>query len=267
MTTEPKVQVVLAPNPSALTGRGTNTYVVGEDEVLVIDPGPNDAGHLGRVEDAVRHQGQATAVLLTHHHVDHSEGAVAFARLLGVPLAAFRHPEAPALDRELADGDELPFGGGSLEVVHTPGHTRGHLCFWLAEDRTLFAGDLVAGEGYIVIDPPDGDMSQYLDSLRRARDLDPAVIRPGHGPKIEAPSAYLESYIAHRLEREAKVLGALSQDPRIIPQLLPVAYDDTPEAMYPIATRSLVAHLEKLAADGRVEIVSSGPETAYRLRE
>jgi len=108
-----------------------------------------------------------------------------------VPLAAFPHPEAPALDRELADGDELPFGGGSLKVVHTPGHTRGHLCFWLAEDRTLFAGDLVAGEGYIVIDPPDGDMSQYLDSLRRARDLDPAVIRPGHGPEIKAPRAYL----------------------------------------------------------------------------
>ncbi len=267
MNTEPTVRVVLARNPSPLTGRGTNTYVVGEDEVLVIDPGPHDSGHLGRVEDAVRHQGHASAVLLTHHHLDHSEGAVAFARLLGVPLAAFPHPKAPALDRELADGDELPFGGGSLQAVHSPGHTRGHLCFWLSEDRTLFAGDLVAGEGFIVIDPPDGDMAQYLDSLRRVRDLEPAVIRPGHGPEIGAPTAYLDSYIAHRLEREAKVLGALGEDPRIIPQILAGAYNDTPEAMYPIATRSLVAHLEKLVADGRVEIVSSGPETAYKLRD
>ena len=266
MTAEPKVRVILAPNPSPLTGRGTNTYVVGEGEVLVIDPGPQDAGHLRRIADAVLRQGRAVAVLLTHHHLDHSESAVAFARLMGVPLAAFPHPQAPALDRELADGDELDFGGGRLKVVHTPGHSRGHVSFWLAEDRALFAGDLVAGEGYIVIDPPDGDMSQYLNSLVRIRDLDPAAIKPGHGPEINAPRAYLESYIAHRLEREAKVLSALGQDPRIIPQVLPMAYDDTPEPMYPIATRSLVAHLEKLAADGRVEILSIGPELAYKLR-
>jgi glyoxylase-like metal-dependent hydrolase (beta-lactamase superfamily II) len=264
MTSAPKVHVVLAPNPSPLTGRGTNTYVVGEGEVLVIDPGPQDTGHLRRVADVAVRQGQVTGVLVTHHHLDHSESAVLFARLMGVPLAGSRHPNGPLLDRELADGDELPFGGGSLRAVHTPGHSRDHLCFWLTEDRTLFAGDLVAGEGFIVIDPPDGDMSQYLDSLRRARDLDAAIIRPGHGPEIKAPSAYLHGYIAHRLEREAKVLAALNQEPRIIPQLLPMAYADTPEAMYPIATRSLVAHLEKLAADGRVEIVTGGPETAYR---
>jgi glyoxylase-like metal-dependent hydrolase (beta-lactamase superfamily II) len=265
MTTETKVHVVLAPNPSPLTGRGTNTYVVGAGDVVVIDPGPQDTAHLRRVADAVLHQGKPAAVLLTHHHLDHSESAAAFARFLGVPLAAFPHPEAPVLDEELADGDELPLGGSTIKAVHTPGHTRDHACFWLAEERTLFAGDLVAGEGFIVIDPPDGDMAQYLDSLIRARDLDPAVIRPGHGPEIKAPSAYLESYIAHRLQREAKVLAALGQDPRIIPQLLPMAYDDTPEAMYPIATRSLVAHLEKLAADGRVEIMTGGPETAYKL--
>jgi glyoxylase-like metal-dependent hydrolase (beta-lactamase superfamily II) len=266
VTDEARVQVILAPNPSPMTGRGTNTYVVGEGEVIVIDPGPHDVAHLRRVADAALHQGQPAMVLLTHHHLDHSESAVAFARLLGVPLVAFPHPEAPALDRELADGDQLPFGGGSLRAVHTPGHTRDHLCFWLDADRTLFGGDLVAGEGFIVIDPPDGDMAQYLDSLNRARDLDPAVIRPGHGPEIKAPKTYLEAYIAHRLQREAKVLGALGNDPRILPQLVPVAYDDTPEAMYPIATRSLVAHLEKLAHEGRVEIVSAGPEKAYQLK-
>ena len=181
--------------------------------MLVIDPGPNDAGHLGRVEDAVRHQGQATAVLLTHHHFDHSESAADFARRLGVSLAAFPHADAPPLDHDLSDGEELPFGGGTLTAIHTPGHTREHACFWSAGSRALFAGDLVAGEGYIVIDPPDGDMTQYLDSLRRARDLDPAVIRPGHGPAIAAPAAYLDAYIAHRLQREAKVLGALGADP------------------------------------------------------
>ena len=265
MSPGPSVQVVLADNPSPMTGRGTNTYVVGAGEVLVIDPGPSDPGHLARIESVVRHAGRPTSVLLTHHHLDHSESAADLARRLDVPLAAIPHPELPGLDRPLSDGEDIPFGGGELKVVATPGHTSGHAAFWWESERLLLAGDLVAGEGFIVIDPPDGNMVDYLASLARARDLDAAVIRPGHGPAIEAPRAYLDSYIRHRLEREAKVLSSLGSDPRITAQLLPVAYDDTPLAMYPVAVRSLLAHLEKLVADGKVEEVLSGPEPAYRL--
>jgi glyoxylase-like metal-dependent hydrolase (beta-lactamase superfamily II) len=259
------ILVLLANNPSPLTGRGTNTYVVGEDEVVVIDPGPADADHLHRVQAAVAERGRATSVVITHHHFDHSEAATEVAQRLGAPLAGFPHPDSPVLDRELADGDEVAFGGGFLHAVHTPGHSRDHLCFWLPEAGTVFAGDLVAGEGYIVIDPPDGDMTDYLDSLRRVGEIGATTIRPGHGPLIDAPHAYLQAYLAHRLEREAKVLASVETQPRTVGELLPLAYDDTPEAMFPVAARSLLAHLEKLAHEGKVEVVPGAAESAYAL--
>lgn len=259
------ILVLLAPNPSPLTGRGTNTYVIGEDEVVVIDPGPGDADHLHRLLAAVAERGRATAVVITHHHFDHSEAAAEVAARLEAPLVGFPHPDSPVLDRELADGDQIGFGGGVLVALHTPGHSRDHLSFWLPEAGTVFAGDLVAGEGYIVIDPPDGDMADYLDSLRRVRDLGATSIRPGHGPLIEAPETYLDAYIAHRLEREAKVLNSLGDEPQTVSELLPAAYDDTPEVMYPVAARSLVAHLEKLGHEGKVEVVPRAAESAYRL--
>jgi glyoxylase-like metal-dependent hydrolase (beta-lactamase superfamily II) len=266
MTSTPPIRVFLAPNPSPLTGDGTNTYVVGQKTVVVIDPGPADEGHRQRVEAAVREAGRAVAVVLTHHHLDHSQAAAEMARRLGAPLAAFPHPESPGLDRELGDGSEIAFEGGTLRALHTPGHSRDHLCLWWPEVGTIFVGDLVAGQGYIVIDPPEGDMSAYLESLRRVRDLGARSLRPGHGPEISAPASYLEAYVSHRLEREAKVLAALGVEPVTVAQLLPVVYDDTPEAMHPIAVRSLVAHLEKLGKDGRVEVLDAGADSSYRLR-
>ena len=266
MTSTLPIRVILAPNPSPLTGKGTNTYVVGEETVVVIDPGPADEGHMDRVEGAVRERGGAVAVVLTHHHLDHTQAAAEMARRLDTPLAAFPHPESPALTRELADGDEVAFTGGVLRAIHTPGHARDHLCLWWPEAGTIFTGDLVAGEGYIVIDPPDGDMSDYLDSLRRVRELGARSLLPGHGPAIATPASYIDAYIAHRLEREAKVLAALGHEPRTVAQLLPEVYDDTPGAMLPIATRSLVAHFEKLAREGRIEVLDTPAGRGYRLR-
>jgi glyoxylase-like metal-dependent hydrolase (beta-lactamase superfamily II) len=266
MTETLPIRVVLAPNPSPLTGKGTNTYIVGEETVVVIDPGPAGEGHMESVEAAVRESGRAVAVVLTHHHLDHSQAAADMARRLGAPLAAFPHPQSPGLDRELADGDEVLFTGGALRAIHTPGHARDHICLWWPEAAAVFTGDLVAGQGYIVIDPPDGDMSDYFDSLRRVRDLGARSLRPGHGPLISSPDSYLEAYIAHRLEREAKVLAALGREPKTEAQLLPAVYDDTPESMHAIAARSLVAHLEKLAKDGRVEVLEGAAGRGYRLR-
>ena len=245
---------MLAPNPSPMTGRGTNTYVLGRaNRVVVIDPGPPDPGHLASIATAVSARGRAALVLLTHHHMDHSEAAVQVARSLGVRLAGIPHPDGPPLDRDLVDGEELDLGEGTMRVLGTPGHTRDHACFIWQEEGAVFAGDLVAGEGFVVIDPPDGNMKDYLASLARIRDLGPAVLLPGHGPEIGVPRAYLDGYIAHRLQREGKVLGSIPTGRgQSVDQLLPRVYDDTPEFMYPVAARSLLAHLDKLVADGQV---------------
>ena len=243
-----------------MTGRGTNTYVLGRaNRVVVIDPGPADSDHLASIAAAVAARGQAALVLLTHHHLDHSEAAVEVAHRLGAPLAGIPHPDGPPLDRALVDAEQLHLGDVTLEVLGTPGHTRDHACFLWTEEAAVFAGDLVAGEGFIVVDPPDGNMADYLASLARVRDLatgpgrEWAVLLPGHGPQIDHARVRLDGYIAHRRQREEQVMssipthGGLSAE-----QLLPLAYQDTAELMYPVAIRSLQAHLDKLVADGMV---------------
>ena len=264
------IDIALAPNPSPMTGRGTNTYIVGHgDGVVVIDPGPADPGHLDAIESLVQARGRAAMVVLTHHHLDHSEAGPELAHRLGVPLAAAPHPDAPPLDRVLGL-ETLEFEGLLLTVLPTPGHTRDHVCLAWEDELAIFAGDLVAGEGYIVIDPPDGDMTDYLDSLRRVANPElfdlrggARVLLPGHGPAIEDPQLYLAGYVAHRLQREEKVLDALVESARRLPdEILPLAYADTPQAMYPVAARSLQAHLDKLVRDGRADLLDGG----YRRR-
>ena len=260
------LDVILAPNPSPMTGRGTNTYVLGHDEgVVVVDPGPADPGHLDAVAARVAARGRAAVVLLTHHHLDHSQSGPEMAQRLGAPLAGMPHPLAPQLDRELV-AETLELDGLHLTVLPTPGHCRDHACLAWEEELAVFAGDLVAGEGYIVIDPPDGDMSDYLDSLRRIASPElfgprggARVLLPGHGPAIQDPRVYLAAYVAHRLEREARVLAALSHETRrTVEALLTLAYDDTPEFMHPVAARSLQAHLDKLVRDGIAEADAEG---------
>jgi len=197
------LDIALAPNPSPMTGRGTNTYVLGHDDgVVVIDPGPADAGHLEAIEALVAARGRAAMVLMTHHHVDHSESGAEVARRLGAPLAAIPHPLAPPLDRELGV-ETLDLGGLRLTVLPTPGHCRDHACLAWEEELAVFAGDLVAGEGFIAIDPPEGDMTDYLDSVRKVAGPElfglrggARVLLPGHGPAIEDPQRYLAGYVA-----------------------------------------------------------------------
>jgi len=263
---------VLAPNPSVLTGRGTNSYVLGRGgDVLVIDPGPADVAHLERLEQAARRRGQVSAVLLTHHHSDHSESAAAFAARVDAKVLATPHPDGPAPDRAIGEGTRVPFAGGSVEVWATPGHTRDHLCFLVDGGGLVFGGDLVATEGYIIVDPPDGDMAQYLASLRRVKEHfastgDPrGFLLPGHGAAIEAPLAHLEMYIGHRLARESRVLSALAgETPLGLADILPAAYSDTPVELFPLAARSLAAHLDKLVADGRATMVEKEGEARYQ---
>jgi glyoxylase-like metal-dependent hydrolase (beta-lactamase superfamily II) len=238
---------VLAPNPGPYTLDGTNTWVVGEDPSVVIDPGPDDAAHL---DEVAREAGpRVAAVLVTHDHPDHAPGAAAFARLVDAPLSAFRLEEA----EHLRDGQRIVAGEVSLTAVHTPGHTSDHMSFHVPAVGALFTGDAVLGRGTSFIDPPDGDLVQYLRSLTRMQELHPRTIYPGHGPIVLRAQETLQRYIDHRGEREQQIVDAISSGPRTIADLVAEIYAGYPPEVHELAARSVLAHLLKLSAEGRAE--------------
>ncbi|MEO7000459.1 MAG: MBL fold metallo-hydrolase [Ktedonobacterales bacterium] len=252
------VMRVLAPNPSPLTGPGTNTYLVASADpddlrsgCVVIDPGPLIEAHLAAVVNEAAAHGGVHAILITHGHPDHVEGAARLRELAGAPVRAWSREGTPAVDMTLADGEVIAVGGRQLRAIHTPGHRFDHLCFLLEDAQALFAGDLVAGVGTVVIAPPEGDMSAYLASLRRLLALDLRLILPAHGPTISQPRALLEGYIQHREERERQVIVALTSEPQTINALVAVIYTDVDPRLHPIAAYSVQAHLLKLATEGR----------------
>ncbi len=256
---------LLAPNAGMMTGRGTNTYVVGDETgCVVIDPGCDDAGHLASIITAGAQMGSIRAIFVTHAHPDHIGGAAALGAEVAVPvLALYRSAEGvPFAAAQLVDGAEWPVGHGHLRVLATPGHRFDHCCLWHAPTGDLFAGDLIAGEGTVVVIPPEGDMAQYLDSLARIRAMPLVRIWPGHGPRIDDPQQRIDDLIAHRHAREALVLAALTDAhaPRTLEQLVPVVYADTDPARYGWAARSLLAHLLKLESEGHVSRPSASDD-------
>ncbi|HWL91241.1 MAG TPA: MBL fold metallo-hydrolase [Actinomycetota bacterium] len=253
---------VLAPNPGVYTLEGTNTWVVGSEPSIVIDPGPDLPEHLA---DVARTAGRVGAVLITHDHPDHAPGAVPFATLVGAPLYAYRLAGA----EELRAGQRVRAGTLDLTAIHTPGHTSDHISFFEPGSGALFTGDAVVGRGTSFIDPPDGDLVQYLRSLTRMRDLDPRTIYPGHGPLVLRARETILEYLAHREAREAQVLAALDDGPRTITEMVEVIYADHPKEVHPLAARSLLANLLKLADEGRAERsgkADNGPWTASTPR-
>jgi glyoxylase-like metal-dependent hydrolase (beta-lactamase superfamily II) len=253
MLVMPHVARLTAPNPSLMTGRGTNTYLVGgpgQGDLAVIDPGPDDAGHVEAImAEAAALGGRPVVILVTHSHLDHLPGAFALKRRAGVPIAAY----APILDVDiqLRHDQRLTIAGRPLRALHTPGHAADHLCFLLEDDATLFSGDLIVGEGTVVIGR-DGELDEYLRSLESLLPLNLRAILPGHGPVIEDPRGKIEEYIAHRLERERKLLAALDRGLRRRGELLDAAWDDAPPELRPAALLTLDAHLEKLRIEGRL---------------
>jgi glyoxylase-like metal-dependent hydrolase (beta-lactamase superfamily II)/8-oxo-dGTP pyrophosphatase MutT (NUDIX family) len=256
-----------APNPGVMTGPGTNTYLVGDAATgwLVIDPGPGDDAHIDRIVHATG--GDVRFIVCTHSHPDHSPGARPLqARCPGRPpvLGLPSGPGMPAAwaftpDRALADGEVLALEGGGLahrlQVVHTPGHASNHLCLILLEDGLLFSGDHVLNGSTTVVAPPDGDMTQYLESLDRlaaaCATSGIGFILPAHGYVLGAARQAIERLKAHRLAREAKVVAAMRACPEgSLDDWLPRAYDDTPQALWPVARRSLQAHVERVQALG-----------------
>ena len=251
---------IVAPNPGMMTGAGTNTYLVGSAELIVIDPGPDDDAHVQAIVAAGA--GRIRWILCTHTHFDHSPAAARLKRLTGARIGAM---SAPATDhdckldpdRTLADNDLIQSAEVSIRAIHTPGHASNHVCFLLTRTGMLFTGDHIMQGSTVVIWPPDGNMRAYLASLRRLLELDIRVLAPGHGHLIDQPHAEVDRLIRHRLRREDKVRQALLRTAAgvTVEALLPSAYDDVPGVLHEMAARSLQAHLDKLVEDGEVRCV------------
>jgi glyoxylase-like metal-dependent hydrolase (beta-lactamase superfamily II) len=249
---------IVAPNPSPLTGPGTNTYVVGvRPAFLVIDPGPDDPEHLARIEAAT--DGRIAQVLCTHSHPDHSPAAAALARRTGATVHGRPAPADDYQDASYAphatieDGDVFEVTGATVRAVHTPGHASNHVCFLLEPEGWLFTGDHLMSGSTVVILPPDGSMRLYLESLRRLRAMPLDALLPGHGATMPGAHDEIDRVIAHRLQREGKVIEALRrQGPATtLADLVPEVYADTPVALHGLARHSLLAHLHKLDEEGR----------------
>ncbi|MDH3704929.1 MAG: MBL fold metallo-hydrolase [Acidimicrobiia bacterium] len=286
----PLIRRVTANNPSKFTFRGTGTYIVGTgDHVAIIDPGPRDDDHVAALLAAVEGE-HVTHVLITHTHGDHSPAAAAVVAATGATTYGFGpHPPdavseadqaAPDTDDEpvdpeeaarraeqaeqerpdtdfvpdevVGDGDRISGAGWSIECVHTPGHISNHLCFALAEESALFSGDHVMGWSTTIIPPPDGDMAAYLGSLRLVAHRAERVYYPTHGAAITNPVPYVESLLAHRLDREQQILDHLSLGPATIPDMVAALYADVPEELHRPAARSVRAHLVQLVAEDRI---------------
>jgi len=254
----PGVRRLLAPNPSMMTGPGTNTYLFGTSEVAVVDPGPNLDDHIDRIQETAG--APIRWILATHTHPDHSPAVMPLAARTGAEVLGMPAPQGEIQDmtfrpdRVLEDGDELTTDDFCLQAVHTPGHASNHLCFRHAETNWLVTGDQVIDGSTVVINPPDGNMKHYIESLRHLKVMSCGALLPGHGDRIDDPARVINWIIEHRLEREAKVLAALKENPNLTSQeLVPHVYQDVQEHLHKLAERSLFAHLEKLEADGIVE--------------
>ena len=254
-----RVRRIVAPNPGPMTGPGTNTYVVGETDLVVVDPGPAEPSHIDAILDCVGDcvGDQLKFIACTHTHPDHSPAASRLAEATGATLigrvtADDRHQDLtfqPAA--QIEDDDCIAGDRWTLRAIRTPGHVDNHVCFLLEEEGMVFAGDHIMNGSTVVIVPPGGNMAHYIASLRRLLDYDVKVVAPGHGELIPDCRGEVEKLVRHRLMREAKVASALDSAPQSLDGLVVTVYNDVDPVMHEWAKLSLLAHLIKLEGEGR----------------
>jgi glyoxylase-like metal-dependent hydrolase (beta-lactamase superfamily II) len=251
------IALVRAANPGPLTLSGTNTWLVGRDPAWVVDPGPLLDEHVAAVLAEAVARGGLAGIALTHHHGDHADAARELAQRAGGVAIAAADPGVG--NRGLADGERL----GPLEAIALPGHAPDHLCF--ASGTVCFTGDAVLGEGSVFIAPGRGALSGYLIGLRRLRERGFELLLPGHGPPVVDVAERLDGYVAHRLDRERRLVAALDAGARSVDELLDAAWDDVPDNLRLAATVTLVAHLDKLEEEGRLPAGVQRPEWVSTL--
>ena len=259
------VRRLVAKNPSGFTFYGTNTYIIGHDRVVVIDPGPALNGHIKALENSLLGE-TVEQILVTHTHQDHSPGAALLKNLVGgeiwgAPLKAMPagDPTTESIDysfspdHELKNGDFIKGDGWSLEAVFTPGHMSNHMCFALDEEKILFTGDHIMGWNTTIVSPPDGNMGNYMESLEVCLARKETTYWPAHGPAIIHPKPFTQAYRKHRLMREKEILHCIEKGLQTIANIVPVLYKHLPEKMYNAAGRSVLAHLQNLVESGKIK--------------
>lgn len=246
------VTKITAPNPGIFTGVGTNTYLIGREDVTLVDPGPNISEHIDEIINTA--DGKIKRILVTHTHTDHSPAALPLSKLLDVPMygrlvdgESSWEDETFIPDIVLSDKDILETEECTIEVIHTPGHASNHLCFLIRDIKCLLTGDHIMDGSTVVIGPPDGNMTSYINSLEKLSNFEIDYFAPGHGNYIYEPKKTVQSIIRHRLSREGKVLRKLEEEGKAsLDALTKLVYDDVSEQLHPIAKFSLEAHLIKL---------------------
>jgi glyoxylase-like metal-dependent hydrolase (beta-lactamase superfamily II) len=257
MATPDRIRHYTANNPGIMTLQGTNQYIVGKENVLVIDVALSADSNMDGIIEQAEAMGakKIEKILLTHIHSDHCGGALALRKRCGAKLGIHRSRGGylGGEDFQYGDNDRITFGGGELHVLHTPGHESGHCCFYESGDKVLFSGDNILGYGTAVIRPPDGNMTDYLKSLERLLQFNISLILPGHGPLVGKPEAKIKEYIEHRMMREKQVLDALLKGRKTVGDITETIYIDVSPALQRVAEFSVQAHLEKLMSEGRVK--------------
>lgn len=269
----PLIRRVIANNPSAFTFHGSGTYIIGRGNVAVIDPGPLVPEHIAAIMKAVGDE-TITHILITHTHRDHSPGAEPLKQLTGAKTYGFGPHGGGKPGMELEEGGDIDFvpdvkvndgdiiegAGWSMEAIHTPGHLSNHICFGLAEEKTLFTGDHVMGWSTTIVSPPDGDMSSYMTSLEKLLPLDYHTYWPTHGPAITETKPFVEALIAHRHDRMDQIRACLAEGPLSIPDMVTQMYTDVPEFLHPAAARSVYAHILHMRNGGELTSDGAGSE-------